>query len=254
MQTVLMLAATCYKPVMNRIDLAGRVAVITGASGGIGLATAQRMATSGATVVSWDLAASNADPAFAVDVTDEIAVARATDATMRRCGRIDILVNAAGITAPKTTILESNLAEWKRIFDINMMGTFLSSRAIGRHMVDADYGRIVNLASIAGKEGNPYSAAYSASKAAVISFTKSMAKELAKTGVRVNCVAPAIVATRNLYHDMPEEMRKLWVSRVPMGRPGTPEEVAAMVTWLASEECSFSTGAVFDLSGGRATY
>jgi len=249
-----MLAATCYKPVMNRIDLEGRVAVITGASGGIGLATAQRMTASGATVVSWDLAAPNAEAAFAVDVTDEIAVARAVEATMRQCGSIDILVNAAGITAPKTTILESNLAEWKRIFDINMMGTFLASRAVGRHMVDADYGRIVNLASIAGKEGNPYSAAYSASKAAVISFTKSMAKELARTGVRVNCVAPAIVATKNLYHDMPEEMRKLWVSRVPMGRPGTPEEVAAMIAWLASEECSFSTGAVFDLSGGRATY
>ena len=239
---------------MNRIDLEGRVAVITGGSGGIGLATAQRMAASGATVVSWDVAASNAAAALAVDVTDEVAVARAADETMRRCGRIDILVNAAGITAPKTTILESKLAEWKRIFDINLMGTFLASRAIGRHMVAADYGRIVNLASIAGKEGNPFSAAYSASKAAVISFTKSMAKELAKTGVRVNCVAPAIVATKNLYFDMPEEMRNLWVSRVPMGRPGTPEEVAAMIAWLASEECSFSTGAVFDLSGGRATY
>jgi len=249
-----MLAVTCYKRGMNRIDLEGRVAVITGGSGGIGLATAQRMAASGATVVSWDVAASKAESALAVDVTDEVAVARAADETMRRCGRIDILVNAAGITAPKTTILESRLAEWKPIFDINVMGTFLASRAIGRHMVAADYGRMVNLASIAGKEGNPFSAAYSASKAAVISFTKSMAKELAKTGVRVNCVAPAIVATKNLYFDMPEEMRNLWVSRVPMGRPGTPEEVAAMIAWLASEECSFSTGAVFDLSGGRATY
>jgi 3-oxoacyl-[acyl-carrier protein] reductase len=135
-----------------------------------------------------------------------------------------------------------------------MVGTFLCSRAIARRMVAADYGRIVNLGSIAGKEGNPFSAGYSASKAAVISFTKSLAKELAKTGVRVNCVAPAIIATKNLYHDMPEEMRKLWVSRVPMGRPGTPEEVAAMIAWLASEDCSFTTGAAFDLSGGRATY
>lgn len=248
---------------MNRIDLDGRVAVITGGAGGIGLATAQRMTASGAAVVLWDCDAASLDRAargvpgaitFALDVTDEAAVERTTEATMARCGRIDILVNAAGITAPKTTILESSLAQWKRIFDINVMGTYLASRAVGRRMVAADYGRIVNLASIAGKEGNPFSAAYSASKAAVISFTKSMAKELAKTGVRVNCVAPAIVATRNLYHDMPEEMQKLWVSRVPMGRPGTPEEVAAMICWLASEECSFSTGAAFDLSGGRATY
>ena len=248
---------------MNRIDLDGRVAVITGGSGGIGLATAQRMTASGATAVLWDYDAASLDRAaqalpgaitFAIDVTDEAAVARTTEATMARCGRIDILVNAAGITAPKVTILESSLAEWKRIFDINVMGTYLASRAIGRHMVAADYGRIVNLASVAGKEGNPFSAAYSASKAAVSSFTKSMAKELAKTGVRVNCVTPAIISTKNLYHDMPEEMRKLWVSRVPMGRPGTPEEVAAMICWLASEDCSFTTGAAFDLSGGRATY
>jgi 2-dehydro-3-deoxy-L-rhamnonate dehydrogenase (NAD+) len=248
---------------MNRIDLDGRVAVITGGAGGIGLATAKRMTASGASVFLWDHDAATLDRssqavpgaiAFALDVTDEAAVAGTTEATMARCGRIDILVNGAGITAPKTTILESSLAEWKRIFDINVMGTYLVSRAVGRHMVAADYGRIVNLASVAGKEGNPFSAAYSASKAAVISFTKSMAKELAKTAVRVNCVAPAIVATKNLFHDMPEEMQKLWVSRVPMGRPGTPEEVAAMICWLASEECSFSTGAVFDLSGGRATY
>jgi 2-dehydro-3-deoxy-L-rhamnonate dehydrogenase (NAD+) len=248
---------------MNLIDLKGRVAVVTGGSGGIGLATAQRMAASGAAVVLWDrderslVAATAALPEArmrVLDVTSEESVAEATTDVIHRHSRVDILVNAAGITAPKTTILEASLAEWKRIFDVNVMGTFLVSRAIGRHMVAADYGRIVNLASIAGKEGNPFSAAYSASKAAVISFTKSMAKELAKTGVRVNCVAPAIVATKNLYHDMPEEMQKLWVSRVPMGRPGTPEEVAAMIAWLAAEECSFTTGAAFDLSGGRATY
>ncbi len=248
---------------MNRIDLEGRVAVITGGSGGIGCATALRMQQSGATVVLWDRDQPSLDRAhaelqpaagFVVDVTDEAAVERATADTMARCGRIDILVNAAGVTAPKTTILETRLDSWRRIVDINLTGTFLPSRAVGAHMVRADYGRIVNLASVAGKEGNPFSAAYSASKAAVISFTKSLAKELAKTGVRVNCVAPAIIATRNLYYDMPEEMQKLWVSRVPMGRPGTPEEVAAMIAWLASEECSFTTGAAFDLSGGRATY
>ena len=248
---------------MNRIDLDGRVAVVTGGSGGIGFATAQRMIASGASVVLWDrdraalARAASELPAAArreVDVTDEASVASATEETIGRHGRIDILVNAAGITAPKTTMLEASLAEWRRIFEINVMGTFIASRTVGLHMVSADYGRIVNLASVAGKEGNPFSAAYSASKAAVISMTKSMAKELAKTGVRVNCVAPAIVATRNLYHDMPEEMQRLWVSRVPMGRPGTPEEVAAMIAWLASEECSFTTGAAFDLTGGRATY
>src|SRR5690349_15862600 len=171
---------------MNVIDLKGRVAVITGGSGGIGLATAQRMAASGAAVVLWDrderglVAATAALPAArmrVLDVASEESVADATNDVMQRHGRVDILVNAAGITAPKTTILEASLAEWKRIFDVNVMGTFLVSRAIARHMVAADYGRIVNLASIAGKEGNPFSAGYSASKAAVISFTKSMAKE-----------------------------------------------------------------------------
>jgi 3-oxoacyl-[acyl-carrier protein] reductase len=248
---------------MNRIDLEGRVAIITGGSGGIGFATAQRMTDSGASVALWDrdaralVRASEELPGVTtctVDVTDEAGVARATDAAMAQWGRIDILVNAAGISAPKTTVVEASLEEWRRILDVNLIGTFLVSRAVARHMLEADYGRIVNLGSVAGKEGNPFSAAYSASKAAVHSLTKSMAKELAKTGVRVNCVAPAIIATKTLYYDMPEEMRNLWVSRVPMGRPGTPEEVAAMITWLASEECSFTTGAAFDLSGGRATY
>ena len=190
----------------------------------------------------------------AVDVTDEDSVARATEAVLARHGRIDILVNAAGVTAPKALIAETKLDSWRRILDINLTGTFVVCRSVVKPMLERDYGRIVNLGSISGKEGNPFSAAYSASKAGVHSFTKSLAKELARTGIRVNCVAPAIIATKNLYHDQPEEMRKLWVSRVPMGRPGTPEEVAAMICWLASEECSFSTGAAFDLSGGRATY
>jgi 3-oxoacyl-[acyl-carrier protein] reductase len=248
---------------MNRIDLDGRVVVITGGSGGIGLACAKRMLASGATVVLWDLDREALDTAatvearfglHVVDVTDEESVEQATAVTMSRHRRIDILVNAAGITAPKATILETNPESWRRIVEINLTGTFLVCRAVARHMVAADYGRIINLGSVAGKEGNPFSAAYSASKAGVHSLTKSLAKELAKTGVRVNCVAPAIIATQRLYHDQPEEMRKLWVSRVPMGRPGTPDEVAAMIAWLASEECSFTTGAAFDLSGGRATY
>ncbi len=242
---------------MNQIDLQGRFAVITGGSGGIGVAVAERMIASGASIVLWDRDQRGLDAARAklgqahtsvVDVTSESSVEAAATDAMARCGRIDILVNAAGITAPKVTIIEATLDEWRRIFDINVMGTFLCSRAIARHMVKTDYGRIVNLGSVAGKEGNPYSAAYSASKAAVISFTKSLAKELARTGVRVNCVAPAIIATKNLYYDMPEEMQKLWVSRVPMGRPGRPDEVAAMIAWLASEDCSFTTGAAFDLS------
>ena len=248
---------------MNRIDLDGRVAVITGGAGGIGLANAARMVASGATVALWDLAGTALDDAaretpgasgHAVDVTDEASVARATEAVLARHGRIDILVNAAGVTAPKALIAETKLDSWRRILDINLTGTFVVCRSVVKPMLERDYGRIVNLGSISGKEGNPFSAAYSASKAGVHSFTKSLAKELARTGIRVNCVAPAIIATKNLYHDQPEEMRKLWVSRVPMGRPGTPEEVAAMICWLASEECSFSTGAAFDLSGGRATY
>jgi 3-oxoacyl-[acyl-carrier protein] reductase len=248
---------------MNQIDLKDRVAVITGGSGGIGHATADRMLRSGAKVVLWDLDQASLDEACRalpgtsgtqVDVTDEAGIARATEKAMAAFGRIDILVNAAGITAPKLLIAEYPAELWRRIVEINLNGTFLCSRAVLRPMLAADYGRIVNLASVAGKEGNPFSAAYSAAKAGVISFTKSLAKETATTGIRVNCVAPAIIATKNLYHDMPEEMRRLWVSRVPMGRPGRPEEVAAMIAWLASEECSFTTGAAFDLSGGRATY
>jgi 2-dehydro-3-deoxy-L-rhamnonate dehydrogenase (NAD+) len=248
---------------LNRIDLEGRVAVITGGSGGIGMATADRMLQSGARVVLWDRDQRTLDAAreqlrdvtcHVVDVTDEQSVEQATAATIDGFGRIDILVNAAGVTAPKALVLETSVDSWRRIVDINLTGTFLTSRAVGKHMLAADYGRIVNLGSVAGKEGNPFSAAYSASKAAVHSLTKSLAKELAKTGIRVNCVTPAIIATKNLYHDQPQAMRELWVSRVPLGRPGQPEEVAAMITWLASEECSFTTGAAFDLSGGRATY
>ena len=248
---------------MNRIDLEGRVAVITGGAGGIGFATAERMIASGARIAIWDrersaLAAAAARlPGLAthvVDVTDDASIDQATSAVATRFGRIDILVNAAGVTAPKVLIADTELASWRRIVDINLTGTFLACRSVVKVMMANDYGRIVNLGSVAGKEGNPFSAAYSASKAAVHSFTKSLGKELARTGIRVNCVAPAIIATQNLYHDQPEEMRKLWVSRVPMGRPGTPEEVAAMIAWLASEDCSFTTGAAFDLSGGRATY
>lgn len=248
---------------MNRIDLTDRVAIVTGGTGGIGRATVDRFVQSGATVIVWDLdEASVNETAVAfprtagmrVNVTDEDQVRQAAAESFRRHARIDILVNAAGVTNPRTLVVDYPLALWRRMLDVNLTGTFLCCREIVPFMQRADYGRIVNLGSVSGKDGNPFSSGYSASKAAVHSLTKSLGKELARTGIRVNAVAPAIVATKNLYHDMPEEMRTLWVSRVPMGRPGEPDEVAAMIAWLASEECSFSTGAIFDLSGGRATY
>lgn len=248
---------------MNQIDLEKRIAVITGGSGGIGMATADRMMKSGATVIIWDVTQELVDEAcralpgasgVAVDVTDEGSVKRGTEEAIRRHGRIDILVNAAGVTNPRTLVVDYPYDLWKRMLDINLNGTFLCCREVVPHMQKTNYGRIVNLGSVSGKEGNPFSSGYSASKAAVHSFTKSLAKELASTEIRVNAVAPAIVATKNLFYKQPEEMQKLWVSRVPMGRAGRPEEIAAMIAWLASEECSFSTGALFDLSGGRATY
>jgi 2-dehydro-3-deoxy-L-rhamnonate dehydrogenase (NAD+) len=248
---------------MNQIDLNARVAVVTGGSGGIGMATANRMLRSGATVVVWDRSRELVDAArkalpelsgSVVDVTDEASVKRATGETIDRFGRIEILVNAAGVTNPRTLVVDYPYALWQRMIEVNLNGTFLCCREVVPHMQKRNYGRIVNLGSVSGKEGNPFSSGYSAAKAAVHSLTKSLAKELATTEIRVNAVAPAIIATKNLFFDQPEEMQKLWVSRVPMGRPGRPEEVAAMIAWLASEECSFSTGALFDLSGGRATY
>lgn len=248
---------------MNKIDLTDRVAIVTGGTGGIGRATVDRFVQSGAAVIVWDLdealvneiaAAFPRTAGMRVDVTDEDQVRSAAAESFRRHTRIDILVNAAGVTNPRTLVVDYPLTLWRRMLDVNLTGTFLCCREIVPFMRRADYGRIVNLGSVSGKDGNPFSSGYSASKAAVHSLTKSLGKELARTGIRVNAVAPAIIATKNLYHDMPEEMRALWVSRVPMGRPGEPEEVAAMIAWLASEECSFSTGAVFDLSGGRATY
>jgi 2-dehydro-3-deoxy-L-rhamnonate dehydrogenase (NAD+) len=248
---------------MNQIDLNDRVAIVTGGSGGIGMATADRMLRSGAKVVVWDRspelveAAQRALPEISgivVDVTDEAGVKRATEETIDRFGRIEILVNAAGVTNPRTLVVDYPYQLWQRMIEVNLNGTFLCCREVVPHMQKRNYGRIVNLGSVSGKEGNPFSSGYSAAKAAVHSLTKSLAKELAATEIRVNAVAPAIIATRNLFFDQPEEMQKLWVSRVPMGRPGRPEEVAAMIAWLASEECSFSTGALFDLSGGRATY
>jgi 3-oxoacyl-[acyl-carrier protein] reductase len=248
---------------LNHIDLKDRCAVITGGAAGIGLAIAQRFAASGARVALWDVneAAAKAAAAslgaghlgVAVDVADEASVQAATDATSAAFGRIDVLVCSAGITGPNTTVAEYPADAWRHVFDVNVHGTFLCDRAVVRKMLERDYGRIINIASIAGKEGNPNASAYSASKAAVIGLTKSLGKELAKTGIRVNCITPAAVKTA-IFDQMTQQHIDFMLSKIPMARFGGVEEIAAMVAWLASEECSFSTGAVFDLSGGRAVY
>ena len=248
---------------MNRLDFTNRVAVITGGAAGIGLAIAQRLADSGAQVALWDRDDKMLKKAlrnigerarsFALDVTDADAVERAARETETTCGGIDILVCSAGISGPNTPLAQYPVDEWKRVFDVNLHGVFLCNRAIVPLIQRRDYGRIVNVASVAGKEGNPNASAYSASKAAVMGLTKSLGKELAKTGIRVNCVTPAAVRTA-IFDQMSQQHIDFMLSKIPMGRFGTVDEIAAMVCWLASEECSFSTGAVFDLSGGRATY
>ena len=241
---------------MNAIDLAGRVAVITGGAIGLGRATAQRMKASGATVVLWDrdeaalaAAAQEGFATEAVDVSDPASVDRAAAAT----GKVDILVNSAGIAGNNAKVWEMSIEDWRRVVDIDLTGTFLCCRAVVPQMIEAGYGRIVNIASIAGKEGNPLAAHYSAAKAGVIGFTKSLGKECVGTGVIANCIAPAVIETAILKQNTPEQNEYL-ISKIPMGRMGQPEEVAALIAWLSSEDCSFSTGAVYDISGGRATY
>jgi 3-oxoacyl-[acyl-carrier protein] reductase len=248
---------------MNRLDFEGRTAVVTGGAAGIGLAVAKRLALSGARVALWDLDAQALGAAaaglghgavtHALDVADPHAVEHATTATAKQFGRIDALICSAGIAGPNKTTWEFPIEDWKRVFDINLHGLFYCNRAIVPVMMKRDYGRIVNIASIAGKEGNPNASAYSASKAAVIGLTKSLGKELAKTGIRVNCVTPAAVRTA-IFDQITQQHIDFMLSKIPMGRFGTVDEIASMVAWLASEDCSFSTGAVFDLSGGRATY
>jgi len=235
---------------VNAIDLGGRVALLTGGCGGIGRAVGIRFRHSGATVVTWALA-DTADER--VDITDEGEVEAAMTRLLTRHGRLDILVNCAGITGRNQLIEEVALADWRRVLDVNLLGTFLCCRAAVPSMRRQNSGRIVNLASIAGKEGNPTQAAYSAAKGGVIALTKALGKELADTDVRANCVAPAVIATELNLQMSPEALAAV-LAKVPLGRPGTAEEVAALVAWLASDECSFSTAACFDLSGGRATY
>jgi len=240
----------------------GRTAVVTGGARGIGLACAAKIAGGGGRVALWDRdmdrarqsAASLGDAiAVEVDVTSEQSVASALATTEKQIAAPDIRVASAGITGPNTTVIEYSVDAWKQVLDINLTGVFLSNRAVAPGMVKRGWGRIVNIASVAGKEGNPNASAYSASKAGVIGLTKSLGKELATSGVLVNCVAPAVVKTE-LFSQMTEQHVQFMLSKVPMGRFGEVEEVAEMVSWLASPLCSFATGATFDLSGGRATY
>jgi 2-dehydro-3-deoxy-L-rhamnonate dehydrogenase (NAD+) len=246
---------------MNQIDLDGRHAVVTGGASGIGLAIAQRLAASGAAVTIWDrdvatagaAAAKLAGHAVVVDVTDAAAVARAVEHTLDVVSAIDILINNAGITGPNEKVWDYPVEAWNQVFAVNVNGVFHCCRAVVPRMRAHNYGRIVNIASVAGKEGNPNASAYSASKAAVIALTKSLGKELADTAIRVNCVTPAAVRTP-LFAQMSQAHIDYMLSKIPLGRFGDADEVAALVAWLASEDCSFSTGAVFDLSGGRATY
>ncbi|HUJ88187.1 MAG TPA: SDR family NAD(P)-dependent oxidoreductase [Burkholderiales bacterium] len=248
---------------MNQLDFAGRIAVVTGGAQGIGLAIAQRMLASGAKVRIWDrddklLAAALAAlgrnaSGEAIDVADAAAIERATRSTLEALGKIDVLVNNAGIAGPTAAVVDYPIQEWKRVIDIDLNGPFLCSRAVVPCMVKTGYGRVVNIASIAGKEGNPNAAAYAAAKGGLIAFTKALGKELAQSGVLVNCVTPAAAQTAILEQVTPE-FAKFMLSKIPMGRFVKVEEIAALACWLASEDCSFSTGAVFDISGGRATY
>src|SRR6195952_2626689 len=250
---------------MNQIDLAGRTVVITGGARGIGYAVAQRALASGAEVALWDIDSERLERArdelskggkvsvAVVELTDETSVEQATQQTLEAHRKIDVLVNCAGITGGNGTTWELAPDVWQRVIDVNLIGPFLTCRSVVPQMLKQGYGRIVNIASVAGKEGNPNASHYSASKAGLIALTKSLAKELATRGVLVNAVSPAAAKTA-IFDSMTEQHIAFMLSRIPMARFLEVGEAAAMIAWLASEECSFSTGAVFDLSGGRATY
>lgn len=246
---------------MNRLDLEGRVAVVTGGARGIGLAIAERCTASGARVAIWDTDLAEASAvahrlggfAARVDVSDEAAIGAALLATEASLGPVDILVANAGITGPNAPVEDYPVDAWRQVIEIDLTGVFLCCRAVVLGMRARDYGRIVNIASVAGKEGNPNAAAYSAAKAGVIGFTKSLGKELAPTRVRVNCVTPAAAAT-DIFKQMTDQQIAYMLSKIPAGRFAEVAEIASLACWLASEDCSFSTGGVFDVSGGRATY
>jgi 2-dehydro-3-deoxy-L-rhamnonate dehydrogenase (NAD+) len=250
---------------MNQIDLRGRSAVITGGARGIGYAAAQRMLASGASVALWDVDAAKLDAAakdltangkvstHVVELTDEASVQAATEATVVAHGGVDILVNNAGITGGNGKTWDLAPDVWRRVIEVNLVGPYLTSRAIVPVMLKKGYGRIVNIASIAGKEGNPNASHYSASKAGLIGLTKSLAKELATANILVNCITPAAAKTE-IFDQMKQEHIDFMLSKIPMNRFLQVEEAAALIAWLSSEDCAFSTGAVFDISGGRAVY
>jgi 2-dehydro-3-deoxy-L-rhamnonate dehydrogenase (NAD+) len=248
---------------MNQIDLAGRVAIVTGGAQGIGLAVAERFVASGAKVVLWDidealLAKARAQIGAAattarVELTDEAQVAQAAQAVLAAHGRIDILVNNAGITGGNGPTWELAPDVWRRTVDVNLVAPYLTCRAVVPAMLSQGYGRIVNVASVAGKEGNPNASHYSASKAGLIALTKSLAKEVATKGIVVNAVSPAAARTA-IFDQMTQQHIDYMLGKIPMGRFVEPREIAAAIAWLASEDCSFTTGSVVDLSGGRATY
>ena len=250
---------------MNQIDLSGRRAVVTGGAQGIGLSIVNRFLASGAKVSLWDQDASLLEQtcseleskgsvhAVIVELTDADAVAEASLDTVNALGEIDILVNNAGIAGPTEPSWEYALEDWRRVIDVDLNAVYYCCRAVVPRMREQDYGRIVNVASIAGKEGNPNAAAYSAAKAGVIALTKSIAKETADKNISVNCITPAAARTR-IFDQISQQHIDYMLSKIPRGRFVQVEEIAAMVTWLVSEENSFTTGGVFDLSGGRATY
>jgi 2-dehydro-3-deoxy-L-rhamnonate dehydrogenase (NAD+) len=248
---------------MNQIDLNSHVAIITGGARGIGFACAQRYIASGATVAIWDrdaeaakAAAQSLGPkalAQTVDVTSEQSIADATKNLIEKFQRIDILVNNAGITGPNVKVWEYPPEDFRQVIEIDLIAPFLVCKAVVPHMIKAGYGRIVNIASVAGKEGNPNASAYSAAKAGLIGLTKSLGKELATSGVMCNCVTPAAAET-DIFKQMTADHIAFMKSKIPMNRFVQVEEIAAMVAWLSSKDCSFTTGGVFDISGGRATY
>ena len=250
---------------MNKLDLQGRVGIVTGGARGIGLAVARRMVQSGASVSIWDMDPAKAEESRAalaadgnvtaevLDLADEVAVAEATQRTLKAHGKIDLLVNNAGITGGNMPSWEIPVAQWRRVIDVNLNAPFIVASAVMPHLIANGWGRVVNVASVAGKEGNPNAAHYSASKAGLIGYTKSLAKEVAQKNVLVHCVCPAAAKT-DIFNQMTEAHIAFMLSKIPMGRFVEVEELAALICWLCPADCGFSTGAVFDISGGRATY
>ena len=250
---------------MNQIDLKHRVAVVTGGAQGIGFAVSERLLKSGASVVMWDMDAAKLQEAqtalsqfgkvsgHVVELTHDAEVAAATAKTIQANGHIDILVNNAGITGGNAPTWDLDPDVWRRVIEVNLIAPYLTCRAVTPHMVSRGWGRIINVASVAGKEGNPNASHYSASKAGVIALTKSLAKEVATKGVLVNAIAPAVAKTA-MFAQMTEAHIAYMLGKIPMGRFVEVEEIAAMIAWLASEDCSFTTGSVFDITGGRSTY